>query len=144
MYTTSSGKNEKLVNVLEMYRPTSSINFSDIVEDKTIYDHSRTEATFDPAEISGRLSAWSNDPATIEPDIDPNAVSVEDILGNSIVHEMRRLSQSRHAGLSTSIRSGLPSKFSTSQYSIRSDNISCASADFRPAEEVMNTTYVFN
>ncbi|XP_055315088.1 uncharacterized protein LOC129575454 isoform X2 [Sitodiplosis mosellana] len=135
MYKTSSAKNENLVNVLEKYRPTSSINFSDIVEDRTIYDQSRTEATFDPSQISGRLSTWGNDEATIGPDIDPDTVSVDDILGNSIVHEIRHMSQSRQGAHSTSIRNSLPFRFSTSQCPIRSDDLSCASDDFRPGAE---------
>lgn len=149
MYTMSSGKNEKIINVLEKYRTTSSINFSDIVEDRTIYDQTRTEATFDPAqEISGRLSTWENDQSTMEPDINPDAVSVDDILCNSIVQEIRHLHQSR---ASTSIRNSMPFGLSTSQFPLRSDDISCASADFRPAEEVnmneflsLQFTIIFN
>lgn len=130
MYTESSAKNEKIVNVMEQYRPTSSINFSDIVEDGTIY--SNHSLAIDTAEISGRVSTWGNDQSTIEPEIDPNAVSVDDILGNSIVQEIRHMSQSRQPTLSTSIRN----RHSSSQFRLRSDDISCISAEFRPAEEV--------
>lgn len=136
MYTASSAKNEKIINVLEQFRPTSSINFSDIVEDGTIYsNHSQT---IDPVEISGRLTTWENDQSTMEPEIDPNTVSVDDILGNSIVQEIRHMSQSRQPTLSTSIRN----RHSTSQFRLHSDDISCISADFRPADEVYTRIYL--
>lgn len=134
MYRTASGKNENNTNLWEKYRASTSINFSDIVEDKTIYDQSRSD------EISSRLSTWGNDETTNGVDINPDTVSVDDILGNSIVHEIRHLSQSRHdTSRNSSIRSSLPFRFSTSQCPLRSDELSCASSDFRPGEDVCNT-----
>lgn len=133
MYTTSSGKTENNANVWESYRPQKSINFSDIVEDKTIYDQSRSD------EISSRLSTWGNDETMNGVDINPDTVSVDDILGNSIVNEVRHLSQSRQGtSRNTSVRSSLPYRFSTSHCPLRSDDLSCASSDFRPGEDVCN------
>lgn len=134
MYRTSAiTKDENSANIWEKYRPTTSINFSDIVDDKTIYDQSRTD------EISSCLSTWGNDEAANGADINPDSVSVDDILGNSIVHEVRHLSQSRQgASRNSSFRGSLPYRFSTSQCPLRSDELSCASSDFRPGEDVSN------
>lgn len=138
MYATKSnannGADEKHQHLWAMYRPTTTINFSDIVEDGTIYDQTRTEMTFDSGEMSGH--AWQNGHATNQPEIDPDAVSVDDILGNSIVHEIRHLSQSKHGALGTSIRDSFSYKPSTSQFLVGSNNFSCVSDDFKPGEEV--------
>lgn len=129
MYTTkSSAKNvagESHLNVWEKYRPANTINFSDIVEDRTIYDQTRTEATFDSLEISSRSSAWDNEQPTNDRYIDPDAVTVDDILGQSTVHEIRHLSQTQRVG-NTLSTSRLPNN----------NDFSYASVDFRPAEEV--------
>lgn len=130
MYATKSsaksGADEKHKHLWEMYRPTNTINFSDIVEDRTIYDQTRSEMTFDSGEMN----------VANEAEIDPDSVSVDDILGNSIVHEIRHLSQSRQGAMSTSIRDSFSYKPSASQFNIGSNDFSCASVDFRPAEEV--------
>lgn len=74
----------------QKYRPTKSINYSDIVEDKTIFDETNTDMTFDPNEMTGRSSAWSNNVCLEEPDFDADAdaVSVNDIISTSIIDEI--------------------------------------------------------
>lgn len=109
-----SGGNKLTVNVWEQYRPQNTINFSDIVEDNTIYDRTANDTT-EGIEISGRSSMWSNQ------GIDLDAVSVDEILSDSIVHEVRHMGQSRH-GLNAS---------AISTQSMHEEN-------FRPSEEVIS------
>lgn len=153
MYTTKSGaKNtasENHLHIWQKYRPTSSINFSDIVEDRTIYDETRTDVTFDPNEISGNSSTCSNNnnnqhKRTDEPEFDADAVSVDDILGNSIVHEIRHLSQSRQGGM---FNASLPIDKSMSRAS--GISFGCVASEsllkesFRSGEEVLNVVCAF-
>lgn len=81
---------ENHLHIWQKYRPTKSINYSDIVEDKTIFDETRTDMTFDPNEMTGRSSSWSNNNCLEEPDFDADAdrVSVNDIISTSIVDEI--------------------------------------------------------
>lgn len=128
MYTTKSSTNdvagENHHNVWQQYRPTSTINFSDIVEDQTIYDRTRSEATFDTNEITGRSSAWTNEQA-----IDTDALSVADILDYDLKHD---LSQAHRGSMSTSMSNHFQH---TSQFQFGNE-FSCESVEFRPAEEV--------
>lgn len=128
-HSAENGLNNKNRNIWEQYRPVTSINFSDIIEEKTIYDRTgQIETTFESTDMGNH------------PDIDPDAVSVDDILGNSIVHEIRHMSQSRHGNLSTSIRASIPNRLYGSQLGVEdigsftSDKL--ANESFRPAEEV--------
>lgn len=74
----------------QKHRPTTSINFSDFIEDKTIFDETRTDMTFDPNEMTGRSSSWSNNNRLEMPDFDADAdaASVNDIISTSIVDEI--------------------------------------------------------
>lgn len=129
-YSAKNGFGDKYRNIWEQYRPVTTINFSDIIEEKTIYDRTdgHIETTFESTDMENH------------PNIDPDAVSVDDILGNSIVHEIRHMSQSRHGKLSNSMRASIPNRFYGSHLGdddigdFTSDNL--AKESFRPAEEV--------
>ncbi|XP_031620090.1 uncharacterized protein LOC116338772 isoform X2 [Contarinia nasturtii] len=121
----------------QQYRRESSINFSDIVEDQTIYDQTNSDMTYASGDISDRASsAWGNEFGAQHHDLNSDKLSVDDILQKSFIHEIRNISQQRAGTLSTSIRSNMAFEFSASQFPPQSDNISCVSADFRPAEEM--------
>lgn len=142
MHTTKSSAknatNQNPLHVWQNYRPTASINFSDIVEDRTIYDDTRTDVTFDSNEITSRSSIGNNNKSTAEPEFDADAVSVDDILGNSIVHEIRHLSQSRQSvashNISVPLSHSMPKNSGISFNAFTSDSLLRES--FRPAEEV--------
>lgn len=116
----SGGSNYKQ-NVWENYRPVNSINFSDIIEDETIYD--RSQGRMDSSIESSKMIDQRN--------IDPDALSVDDILGDSVVHEIRDLSRSQQRARGTSIGSHLPSRhtdFGIQNFSLKES--------FKPSEEV--------
>lgn len=137
--TAKNAASENHLSVWQKYRPKGDINFSDIIEEKTIYDNTRSNTTLN-SEISDRSSVWSMDKCTIEPDFNPDAVTVDDILGNSIVHEIRNLSQNRQ-------NASVPYKHSTSSL-FGSQNFSYIPSEsllkenFKPAEEVNVTRIV--
>lgn len=116
-------------NMWQNYRPpATAINFSDIIEDQTIYDRT-----------NGRIESTFNSSAIDRPIINPDSVSVDDILRNSTIHEIRDLSQSRQRTISASINE---SQQPYNKYS--SVNVPPAYDDsFRPAEEVNNKSNFF-
>lgn len=105
------------------YRPpVTTINFSDIIEDQTIYDRT-----------NGRIeSTFNSSIGADQPVIDPDSVSVADILGNSMLNEIRDLNQSRQRAISASINESQQpyNKFSAVKYPQPYNE------SFRPAEEV--------
>lgn len=104
------------------YRPPiTTINFSDIIEDQTIYDRT-----------NGRIDSTFSSNVMDQPDINPDSVSVDDILKNSILHEIQDLSQSRHCTPSVLMNeSQLPyNKYSVVKFPPPYNE------SFRPAEEV--------
>lgn len=108
------------------YRPpATAINFSDIIEDQTIYDRT-----------NGRIESTFNASAIDRPVINPDSVSVDDILRNSTIHEIRDLSQSRQRTTSASINESqqLYNKYSAVKEPLAYDE------SFRPAEEVKNSS----
>lgn len=126
----------------QQYRHESSINFSDIVEDQTIYDQTRSDVTFESADMSGRTtSAWGSEFGAHGDDINSDKLSVDDILQRSFINEIRNMSQQRAGTLSTSIYCNRAFEISTSKFPAQADNLSYVSADFRPAEEVNHYLY---
>lgn len=107
---TNKSKNEMYSNLWEKYRPNTEINFSDIIEDKTIYESNQsTKTTFDPNEITGRSTLWKNGNSNTD-DIDVDAVSVKDILCNSFVETIRHMSQNKQGGDDKSLSIGFTHK----------------------------------
>lgn len=138
--TATNSASESYLSVWQKYRPKGDINFSDIIDEKTIYDNTRTNTTFN-SEISNHSSLWSIEKCMSEPDFDADAVTVDDILGNSIVHEIQQLSQNRVGGGTTSMRPSLAHKHSTSSLFGSKDfsyvpSESLLKENFKPAEEV--------
>lgn len=130
-YRTKNALSDSNRNVWEKYRPASSINFSDFIEDNTIYDRTdgRIESTFESSVMAD------------QPDIDTDSMTVDEILGNSIVHEIRHLSQSRQGAMSTSIHANIPyrnsvAKFPDAEECGRATMENLMKESFRPAEEV--------
>lgn len=110
------------------YRPpATTINFSDIIEDQTIYDRT-----------NGRIESTFNSSAADQPEIDPDAVSVDDILRNSILHEIQDLSQSRHCTASALINDSqqIFNKYSAAKFPMAYNE------SFRPAEVVSLSKFI--
>lgn len=129
--TKSSVANDfcKNQNKWAKYRPpATTINFSDIIEDQTIYDRT-----------NGRIESTFNSSVADHAVINPDAVSVDDILGNSMLNEIRDLSHSRHRAVGASINESqqqqLYNKFSATKFP------PACNESFRPAEEVNCATY---
>lgn len=117
-----SGAENKNRNMWPNYRPpATTINFSDIIEDQTIYDRT-----------NGRIETTFNSSAVDRPDINPDSVSVADILGNSMLNEIRDLNQSRQRTISASINGSQQPYNKYSAVSIPP----AYNESFRPAEEV--------
>lgn len=116
-------------NIWSKYRPpATAINFSDIIDDQTIYDRT-----------NGRIEATFNSTIADQQIINPDAVSVDDILGNSMLNEIRDLSHNRHrigASINDFEQKQSFNKYSTAKYP------PAYNESFRPAEEVNNTTYI--
>lgn len=111
-------------NVWTNYRPpATAINFSDIIEDQTIYDRT-----------NGRIETTFNSSALDQPVINADSMSVDDILRNSTVHEIRDLGQSRQRTTSASINESQQQQTYQKYSSVK---VPPAYDDsFRPAEEV--------
>lgn len=109
--------------------PAATFNFSDIIEDQTIYDRT-----------NGRIESTFNSSAMDRPTINPDSVSVDDILRNSTVHEIRDLSQRRQRTISASINESQQpyNKYSAVKEPPAYDE------SFRPAEEVNMSRELMN
>lgn len=149
----NTAKSDKYGDAWEKYRPNVGINFSDVIEDKTIYDTSQaSKSTFEPNEITGRSTSWvsTDSKYRAQSEIDVNALSVDDILGSSFVENIRHMSQNKHIQTNGSLSIGIPHKY-TSTTSLACDNLnwnqsvassnaqvseSMKSEQFRPFDEV--------
>lgn len=127
-YRTENALSNNNRNVWEKYRPAAPMNFSDYIEEKTIYDRTdgRIESTFDSIDTAD------------QPDMDPDSITVDEILGKSMVQEIRHMSQSRLGAMSTSIAASIPYRNSVAKFSgVGIDNSNLMMESFRPAEEVI-------
>lgn len=112
----NTNKSDKYAAAWEKYRPNMAINFSDVIEDKTISDTSEaSKSTFEPNEITGRSTSWVSTDAKYrsQSEIDVNALSVDDILGSSFVDNIRHMSQNKHMHTNGSLSMGIPHKYSS-------------------------------
>lgn len=136
MNVSKSNSNKNHSNDVYTYERRPIMNFSDLVEDKTIHMSPKSSFAsnpqFEPDEISGR----STDAATPE-NIDE--MSVDDILGASFVQEIRFMS--RQGADQASIRISLPNGGQPEHWN-RSVQQNCSYTDslnsdcFQPAEHV--------
>lgn len=155
----------------EKYRP-KPINFSDVAEDGTIYESNDTsnertapspsqlsltnsrvplKHTFEPNEITGRSTECLAMQGLRQVlDVDPEAISVEDLVNDSFVEQIRNMSQFNY---DESVRISLPNRYSASNAMARKDfpwnqqisNVdqsmeSLLNENFMPAEEVREFT----
>lgn len=145
-----AAKSDKYGDAWSQYRPNTAINFSDVIEDKTIYDTSQaTKSSFDPNEITGRSTsygAYGDSKYRTQSSIDVDAVSVDDILGNSFVENIRHMSQNKHVNADSSLSVNIPRKYTTplscdkfnwnQSFPTNQEKMSEMSEQFRPSEEV--------
>lgn len=107
----SKAKNAMYSSLWNRHRQNESINFSDVIEEQTFYESNQTsKSTFEPNEITGRSTSKAWQRKLPEEEIDVDAVSVNDILGNSFVENIRHMSQSKH-GAKQSLAISLPKKY---------------------------------
>lgn len=104
----------ELEKIWEKYRVNNAINFSDVIEDRTIYETScpspllLSKNTFEPKEITGRSTSCLTNSGLHQPsDIDAADISVDKILGESFVEEIRNMS---HID-GNSIRISMPNRY---------------------------------
>lgn len=99
----SSSNDDLIHNIWQKYRPKAAINFSDLVEERTM-DAAVPSSSFsspnmakdslEPSEITGRSTNRAADKRKLEADVAAVAaeMSIDMILGDSFVHEIRNMS----------------------------------------------------
>lgn len=142
-----AAKSNKYGDYWMQSRPKGPINFSNVNQENTIYDTSHG-SQFDPNEITGRSTSYADSKSSTHNSIDVNAMSVDDILGNSFVENIRHMSQNKHTQADTSHSASIPRKHvsNASEYCDKfnwnqsfpagQEKMSEMSEQFRPSEEV--------
>lgn len=137
----------------------AEVNFSDVCDDRTVYETSQaSKSTFEPNEITGRSTSWltADTKYHSQSNIDVDAVSVDDILGNSFVENIRHMSQNKQPNVDRSLSASIPRKYMSTS-SLTCDKFSLGqsfamhnsklsesvqSDQFRPSEEVCVSYYI--
>lgn len=125
-------------NVWQKYRPKAAINFSDLVEERSmdsclaspsVSSPNLGKPSFEPTEITGR-STGRNRNVYGAPTI--TDMSVDDILSDSFVHQIRNMGTKNRpldTGNTTNQRTSLPSNYMTASSSLMSKGNDVASIE---------------
>lgn len=161
----ASSGDEKAHNIWQKYRPRTAINFSDLVEERTIDAVPSFSSPifgkhlFEPTEFSGRSTGRLKDNSNRDTGDGVSEMSVDVILGESFVHEIRNIRNAKNKLDGTddkSSRTSLPVNYKTAD-SIpmcntsemawnrscyeppKMSGISVASEDFAPFDQVLHS-----
>lgn len=162
----ASSGDEIAHNIWQKYRPRTAINFSDLVEERTIdacisspsfSSPNLAKHLFEPSEFSGRSTGRLKDNTNRNNGDGASEMSVDVILGESFVHEIRNIRNPKNKMEGTgdkSPRTSLPVNYKTADsipmYSNnemawnrscyeppKMSGISVASEDFAPFDQVL-------
>lgn len=146
-------KSNKYADYWMQSRPKGPINFSNVNQENTIYDTSLA-SQLDPSEMTGRSTSFADSRSRGQSSVDVNAMSVDDILGNSFVENIRHMSQNKHTHApDTSHSASIPrkhvsdasaycDKFNWNQsFPAGQEKMSEMSEQFRPSEEVSISSF---